>query len=224
MAGQEVRPHRIGHNDTHNSVVPVLCAEQAPHQQAPSYGDARAACSAAAQREEISDYHGHAGRPLRSSSGTRQGRPPLASLLLLFLLPAIIAAVSGCSGALGPGETVLAVYEAANEGDLEKLESYYSEGLAEGMEGPIGELTGGTPGFADHLARGGIIEDVEVLDVQESGDTADVDVWVTYNKAELEERNEGDLFAEDNPVKQGLPLVNDNGSWKVSVDYLSEGE
>ena len=132
--------------------------------------------------------------------------------------------MSGCSGALGPGETALAVYEAANEGDLEKLESHYSEDLAEGMEGPIGELTGGTPGFADHLARGGIIEEVEVLDVQESGDTADVDVWVTYNTAGLEERNEGELFAEDNPVKQGLPLVNEDGSWKVSVDYLSEGE
>jgi hypothetical protein len=140
------------------------------------------------------------------------------------LLLAIIAAVSGCSGALGPGETTPAVYEAANEGDLEKLESYYSADLAEGMEGTIGEMTGGTPGFADHLARGGIIEDVEVLDVQESGDTADVDVWVTYNKAALEERNEGELFAEENPVKQGLPLVNEDGSWKVSVDYLSEGE
>ncbi|MGF1471730.1 MAG: hypothetical protein ACFB50_08325 [Rubrobacteraceae bacterium] len=118
----------------------------------------------------------------------------------------------------------MAVYDAANEGDLERLESYYSEDLAEAMEGLIGEMTGGTPGFADHLSRGGIVEDVEVLSVGRSGDTADVDVRVTYDQEALDQRNEGELFAEENPIRQGLPLVNDGGSWKVSDDYLSEGE
>lgn len=145
-------------------------------------------------------------------------------MLLLSLLLALVAAASGCSGALGPGETTLAVYEAANEGDLEKLESYYSEDLAAAMEGSISEMTGGTPSFADHLARGGIIEDVEILSVQQSGDTADVDIRVTYDQEALDRRNEGELFAEDNPVRQGLPLVGEDGSWKVSVSYLSEGE
>ena len=130
----------------------------------------------------------------------------------------------GCSGASSPSEITLAVYDAANEGDLEELESYYSEDLTAAMEEPIGQMTGGTPGFADHLARGGIVEDVEVLSAQESGDTADVDVQVTYDRQALAQRNEGELFAEDNPVRQGLPLVDEDGSWKVSVSYLSEGE
>lgn len=119
---------------------------------------------------------------------------------------------------------MLSVYEAANEGDLERLESYYSEDLATAMEGPAGEMTGGTPGFADHLMRDGIIEDVEILGVQQSGDTADVSIRGTYGREEFAQRNEGELFPEDNPVKQGLPLVREDDSWKVSIAYLSEGE
>ncbi len=149
---------------------------------------------------------------------------PLVSLLLLSLLLAVIAAASGCSGVSGPEETTLAVYDAANEGDLDKLESYYSEDLTAGMEGSIGQMTGGTPGFADHLSRGGIIEDIEILSAQQTGDTADVDIRVTYDREALDQRNEGELFAEDNPVNQGLPLIREDGTWKVSVDYLSEGE
>lgn len=145
-------------------------------------------------------------------------------MLLLSLLLAIIAAASGCSGVSGPEETTLAVYEAANEGDLEKLESYYSEDLAAAMEGSMGQMTGGTPAFADHLARGGIIEDVEILGVQQSGDAADVTIRVTYDEQALDQRNEGELFAEDNPVNQGLPLIREGSGWKVSVSYLSEGE
>ena len=144
--------------------------------------------------------------------------------LFLFALLLLLAGMSGCSGVSGPSETTLAVYDAANEGDLDKLESYYSEDLTAGMEGSIGQMTGGTPGFADHLSRGGIIEDIEVLDAQQSGDTADATVRVTYNKEALKQRNEGELFAEDNPVNQGLPLVQEGGAWKISVDYLSEGE
>lgn len=125
---------------------------------------------------------------------------------------------------MGPEETTLAVYEAAHEGDLEKLESCYSEDLAAAMEGPIGEMTGGTLGFADHLSRGGIIEDVEILGLQQGGDTANVRVQTTYDREELAQRNEGELFPEDNPVEQGLSLVREDGSWKVSVTYLSKGE
>ena len=108
--------------------------------------------------------------------------------MLLSLVP------SACAGLSGPSETALAVYEAADEGDLERLESYYSEDLAAAMEGPVGQMTGGTPGLADHLARGGILEDVEVLDEQESGDTAQVRLMVTYEEAAQAERDAGELF------------------------------
>jgi hypothetical protein len=151
----------------------------------------------------------------------------VAAPLFLALLLVLTTLASACSGLSGPEETTLAVYEAANDGDLEELESYYSEYLAAAMDDSLGQLTGGTEGFADHLARGGIIEDVRVLSVQQSGDLAHVSVAVRYDDAELAERNEGELFPEDNPVDQGLPLVREGGeaggAWKVSVDYLSEG-
>lgn len=138
--------------------------------------------------------------------------------MLLSLVP------SACAGLSGPSETALAVYEAADEGDLERLESYYSEDLAAAMEGPVGQMTGGTPGLADHLARGGILEDVEVLDEQESGDTAHVTLKVTYDEAELAERNAGEAFGEPNPAEQELPLIREGGeaggSWKVAASYL----
>ena len=133
-------------------------------------------------------------------------------------------AASACAGLSGPSETALAVYDAADEGDLEKLESYYSEDLAAGMEGPVGQMTGGTAGFADHLARGGIVEDVEVISEQQSGDTAHVRLLVRYDEAALAERNAGELFGEPNPAEQGLPLVREGGRWKVAASYLSEGE
>lgn len=120
-------------------------------------------------------------------------------------------------------ETALAVYEAADEGDLEKLESYYSDDLTAVMEGPVGQRTWGTPGFADHLARGGILEDVEVLGEQESGDTAYVRLKVTHEAA-LAERNAGELFGVPNPAEQGLPLVRGAGSWRGAASYLTEGE
>ncbi len=141
-----------------------------------------------------------------------------------------LAALAGsaCSGLSGPSETALAVYEAANEGDLEELESYYSEDLRTAMEGPVGQMTGGTAGFADHLARGGIVEDVEVISEQQSGDTAHVRLKVSYDEAALAARNEGELFGEPNPAEHGLPLVREGGvaggRWKVAASYLSEGE
>lgn len=92
------------------------------------------------------------------------------------------------------------------------------------MEGPVGQMTGGTAGFADHLARGGILEDVEVLDEQESGDTAHVRLKVSYEEAGQAERDAGELFGEPNPAEQGLPLVREGGSWKVAASYLTEGE
>jgi hypothetical protein len=139
---------------------------------------------------------------------------------LLFLL----SALSACAGVSGPSETALAVYEAADEGDLEELESYYSEDMAAAMEGPVGQATGGTAGFADHLARGGIIEDVRVISEQQSGDTAHVRLEVRYDEAALAARNEGELFGEPNPAEQGLPLVREVGRWKVAASYLAEGE
>jgi hypothetical protein len=88
------------------------------------------------------------------------------------------------------------------------------------MEGPLGQATGGTPGLADHLARGGIIEDVSIENVQTSGDVSRVTVVVTYDEAALARRNAGATFPEDNPVRQVLPLVREDGSWKISADYL----
>ncbi|HEV2743951.1 MAG TPA: DUF4878 domain-containing protein [Rubrobacter sp.] len=142
--------------------------------------------------------------------------------MLLSLVP------SACAGLSGPSETALAVYEAADEGALERLESYYSEDLRAAMEGPVGQMTGGTPGLADHLARGGILEDVEVLDEQESGDTAQVRLMVTYEEAAQAERDAGELFGEPNPAEQDLPLVREGGeaggSWKVAASYLTGTE
>lgn len=89
------------------------------------------------------------------------------------------------------------------------------------MEAPIGQMTGGTAGFAEHLARGGIVEDLEE---QESGDTAHVRLKVSYDAAALAERNAGEAFGEPNPAEQCLPLVREDGSWKVVASYLTEGE
>lgn len=88
------------------------------------------------------------------------------------------------------------------------------------MEGPIGQMTGGTPGLADHLARGGIVEDVRVESEQASGDVARVELVVTYEREGLRRRNAGATFPEDDPVRQTLPLVREDGLWKISADYL----
>jgi ketosteroid isomerase-like protein len=138
-------------------------------------------------------------------------------VLLILVLPL------SCAAQDSPSETTLALYDAANKGDLEELESYYSEDLAAAMDGPVGQMTGGTAGFADHLARGGIIEDVRVASVQESGDTAHVRLEVRYAAAALAQRNAGEAFGEPNPAAQGLPLVREDGAWKVAASYLSEG-
>lgn len=141
-------------------------------------------------------------------------------LLCLFLL----AFVSSCgaAGSLGgsPSETTLAVYDAADDGDLDELETFFSEELAEGMEGPIGSAIGGTPGMADHLARGGAIEEIRVEDEDISGDLARITVFIRYDQGEVDDRNAGDAFGEDNPVEQTLPLIREDGVWKVSADYL----
>ena len=162
------------------------------------------------------NYHRHLARgPGLLAFGPR----PLLPLLLLFFASVTLSAC----GATQPGtptEAALAVYEAANEGDLDLLEVYYSEDLAQGMEGPIGDAIGGTPGMADHLARGGAIEEIRVEDVDASGDLARVTIFLRYNEAAMEQRNAGDAFGEDNPVTQTLPLVQEDGTWKVSADYL----
>lgn len=139
---------------------------------------------------------------------------------MLLLVASVMASACGAAQQSTPTETTLAVYDAADEGDLDLLESYYSEDLADGMEGPIGDAIGGTPGMADHLARGGSIEDIRIEDVDTSGDLAQVTVFIRYDEAAIEERNAGDAFGEDNPVTQTLPLVNEEGAWKVSADYL----
>lgn len=92
------------------------------------------------------------------------------------------------------------------------------------MEGPVGQMTGGTAGFAEHLARGGILEDVEVISEQASGDTAHARVEVRYDEAGQTERDAGEGLGEPNPAEQGLPLVREDGSWKVAASYLTEGE
>lgn len=155
-------------------------------------------------------------RYLRYLSYLSQRHVTVALVVLLTL----IAGACGAGQQSTPPETTLAVYEAAGEGDLELLEGFYSEDLSEGMEGPIGEAIGGSPGMADHLARGGAIEEIRVEDVETSGDLAQVTVFIRYDEDALEERNAGDTFGEDNPVTQTLPLINEEGSWKVSADYL----
>ncbi len=201
--------------------------------QGPGYpeGDAGAAPAAPAPQAQRGRRRGLLHHPALSGKGQvhRGGGRRLGAALLL-VLAALLAgfAFPACSGLSGPEETTLAVYEAADDGDLDELESYYSEDLTAAMDSSLGQLTGGTEGFADHLARGGIIEDVRVDSVQENGDFAHVSVIVRYDEAELAERNEGGLFPEDNPVRQGLPLVRERGeaggAWKVSVDYLGKGE
>lgn len=92
------------------------------------------------------------------------------------------------------------------------------------MEVPLGGMTGGTAGFAGHPARGGISGGVEVLDEQNSGDTAHVRLKVKYEGAAQAQRDAGELFGVPNPAEQGLPLVRGGGSWRVAASYLTEGE
>lgn len=162
---------------------------------------------------------GHYRNPVGGSGLLAFGPRALFPLLVLILL-SFAASACGAGQQSTPSETTLAVYEAAEEGDLDLLESYYSEDMAEGMEGTIGDVIGGTPGMADHLARGGAIEEIRVEDVEASGDVARVTVFIRYDEAAIEERNAGDAFGEDNPVTQTLPLIKEEGSWKVSADYL----
>jgi hypothetical protein len=112
------------------------------------------------------------------------GRAALALLFLLHLL------LISCAGALGPSETTLTVYRAANDGDVERLGSFYSEYLAAVVRGPIEDLAC---------------------------------VRVRCDEAGMYRCNAGERFPEDNPVSRSLPLVREDGAWKVGAEYLSTG-
>jgi hypothetical protein len=148
-------------------------------------------------------------------------RGPRLRLLPVLLVALTLSLLPSCSSS-SPSATVKAIYEAANEVDYERFESYYSEDMAEAMEGGMGRAVGGTQGLADWLTRGGIVQKVEITDEEIRGEGAEVSYRVYYGEAEQQGRNEGDLFGEENPEARDLTLAQEGGSWKMSVANFTQ--
>ncbi len=137
----------------------------------------------------------------------------------VVLLALVVALLGGC-GAAGksPGEVVEAALVAANKGDYEEVENYYSNGMKDQMRRGMGLFIGGTEGFAEYYTRSGDLEDVEITSEEVDGKRARVEATLTYTGPLAG----GVYFAYGEEETEGstLELVRESDGWKLTANGI----
>ncbi len=146
-----------------------------------------------------------------------RGRAPAGSAA--FLLALVAALLGGC-GAAGksPGEVVEAALVAANKGDYEEVENYYSGGMKHQMRRGMGLVVGGTEGFAEYYTRSGDLEEVKITSEEIDGKRARVEATLTYTGPLAE----GVYFAygEEEAEESTWELVRESDGWKLTANGI----
>lgn len=128
-------------------------------------------------------------------------------ILLLIAAPLLLA---GCATqAESPGDALSSALDAANDGDYDTLESYYSDDMHQQARGGIIAMFGGSDGFAQYYTRSGQLDEVEVTDEHTEDDRARVEATLHYhNTTEWGAWNYGDgSTAEDSVWNRGTTEV-----------------
>ena len=139
----------------------------------------------------------------------------LPVVLVLTLGFALAGALAGCgSSSKSPAEVVEHALLAADRGDYEEVESYYSDSLADQMQSGMGLLFNGTDGFAEYYTRSGDLSRVEIISQEIDGDRARVEATLFYEGPVSD--TDYFYFGSGEPVEQSVwELARESGGWKL---------